>query len=200
MVCPEPAISDVSSTWLYWPEVGNDASRVWLFFHLAKRFANCLTSRSSSRGSFGFVMEDCSAAFGKGREGGVWGVEVKRALSFFPAGDVRDKNRLRIGGRERKKRATKGRVGCVLEGLKCVDSSEGLRRPWLPGQLIGCSLCCATPSSRFSSFYSSLSLIFFSRTWYGGGRFTVFWVSLWFSYELFCRFSAQFRTPDAAFD
>ncbi len=65
------AISDVSSTWLYWPEVGNDASRVWLFFHLAKRFANCLTSRSSSRGSFGFVMEDCAAAFGKGREGGV---------------------------------------------------------------------------------------------------------------------------------
>jgi hypothetical protein len=56
-------------------------------------------------------------------------VEVKRALSFFPAGDIRDKNRLRIGGRERKKRATKGRVGCVLEGLKCVDSSEGLRRP-----------------------------------------------------------------------
>jgi hypothetical protein len=30
-----------------------------------------LTSRSSSRGSFGFVMEDCAAAFGKGREGGV---------------------------------------------------------------------------------------------------------------------------------
>jgi len=55
-------------------------------------------------------------------------VEEKRAL-FFPAGDVRDKNRLRIGGRERKKGPRKGRVGCVREGLKCVDSSEGLRRP-----------------------------------------------------------------------
>ncbi len=57
-------------------------------------------------------------------------MEEKRALFLFPAGDVRDKNRLRIGGgRERKKRARKGRFGCVREGLKCVDSSEGLRRP-----------------------------------------------------------------------
>jgi hypothetical protein len=57
-------------------------------------------------------------------------VEEKRDIFWFPAGNVRDKNRLRIGGgRERKKRAKKGRVGCVREGLKCVDSSEGLRRP-----------------------------------------------------------------------
>ncbi len=67
------------------------------------------------------------SARGEGEEFEEW---KSKGLFIFPAGDVRDKNRLRIGGgRERKKRARKGRVGCVREGLKCVDSSEGLRRP-----------------------------------------------------------------------
>jgi hypothetical protein len=53
-------------------------------------------------------------------------------------------------------------------GLKCLDGSVSLRHLWWLGLLIGCSLCCAMPSSRSSSFSSSSSLSFCSRTWYGG--------------------------------